>query len=171
LGLILLATLRPYVKDRIMTFVDPSRDSTGSSYQIQQSLIAIGSGGPLGRGYGQSIQKFNFLPEPIGDSIYAVIGEELGIFGASFIIMLFTALAVQGFKIARGIKDSYGALIIVGITSIILVQAFMNIASIIGIFPLTGVPLPLISHGGTALLTTLFGIGIILNISKYRTTI
>lgn len=171
IGIVILATLRPYVKDRIMTFVDPSRDATGSSYQLQQSLIAIGSGGPLGRGYGQSIQKFNFLPEPIGDSIYAVIGEELGIFGGSFVILLFSALAIRGFKIARMVKDSYGALLIVGITSILLVQAFMNISSMLGIFPLTGVPLPLISHGGTALLTTLFGIGIILNISKYRTTI
>ncbi len=169
LGLIILATIRPYVKDRIMTFIDPSRDSTGSSYQLQQSLIAIGSGGPFGRGYGQSIQKFNFLPEPIGDSIFAVIGEELGIFGGMTVILFFSALAVRGFKLARMVKDSFGSLLIVGITCIYLVQAFMNIASMLGVFPLTGVPLPFISHGGTALLTALFGVGIILNISKYRT--
>jgi cell division protein FtsW len=170
LGLVLLAALRPYVKDRIMTFIDPSRDATGSSYQVQQSLIAIGSGGPFGRGYGQSIQKFNFLPEPIGDSIFAVIGEELGIIGGSMVLLFFSALAVRGFKLARMVKDSFGSYLIIGITCIYLVQAFMNIASMIGIFPLTGVPLPFISHGGTALLTALFGVGIILNISKYRST-
>ena len=171
LGLVLLATLRPYVKDRIMTFIDPSRDSRGSSYQLQQSLIAVGSGGILGRGYGQSIQKFNFLPEPIGDSIFAVIAEELGIIGSTIIIILFSSIGVRGFKIARGIKDTFGSLLIVGITCILLIQSFMNIASMLGVFPLTGVPLPFISHGGTALLTALFGVGIILNISKYRSTI
>lgn len=171
IGLIILATIRPYVKDRIMTFVDPSRDARGSSYQLQQSLIAIGSGGVLGRGYGQSIQKFNFLPEPIGDSIFAVIGEELGIIGGMIVILLFTALGVRGLKISRGIKDPFGMLLVVGIVCILLIQAFMNIASMLGVFPLTGVPLPFISHGGTALLTALFGVGIILNISKYKSTL
>ena len=171
LGLVLLATIRPYVKDRIMTFMDPSRDSQGSSYQLQQSLIAIGSGGIAGRGYGQSVQKFNFLPEPIGDSIFSVIGEELGLLGASTVLVLFSALAVRGFKLARNIKDTFGSLIVVGITSIFIIQAFMNIASMTGIFPLTGVPLPFISHGGTALLTALLGVGIILNVSKSRQNI
>lgn len=171
LGLILLATMRPYVMDRIKTFIDPGHDSTGSSYQLQQSLIAIGSGGAFGRGYGQSIQKFNFLPEPIGDSIFAVISEELGIIGGGIVLLLFSALAVRGFKLARMVKDSFGSYLIVGITCIFLIQAFMNIASMLGIFPLTGVPLPFISHGGTALLTALFGVGIILNISKYRSNI
>jgi cell division protein FtsW len=171
IGLALLATFRPYVKDRIMTFMDPSRDASGSSYQLQQSLIAIGSGGPFGRGYGQSIQKFNFLPEPIGDSIFSVIGEELGLVGGSIILLLFSALAVRGFKLARMVKDSFGSYLIVGITCIFLIQAFMNISSMLGIFPLTGVPLPFISHGGTALLTALFGVGIILNVSKYRSNI
>jgi cell division protein FtsW len=170
-GLILLATIRPYVKDCILTFIDPSRDSRGSSYQLQQSLIAIGSGGVVGRGYGQSIQKFNFLPEPIGDSIFAVISEELGMIGGVIVIVLFTLIGIRGLKISKGIKDTFGMLLVIGIVSIFLIQAFMNIASMLGVFPLTGVPLPFISHGGTALLTALFGVGIILNISKYRNTI
>jgi cell division protein FtsW len=169
LGLALLATMRPYVMERITTFINPSHDATGASYQLQQSLIAIGSGGPFGRGYGQSIQKFNFLPEPIGDSIFAVIGEELGLIGGTIVLVLFLSLAIRGFKIAKDTKDSYGSLLVFGITCIFMVQAFMNISSMVGIFPLTGVPLPFISHGGTALLTALFGVGVILNVSKYRT--
>jgi cell division protein FtsW len=169
LGLILLMTIRPYVKDRIMTFINPSRDSLGSSYQIQQSLIAIGSGGLFGRGYGQSVQKFNFLPEPIGDSIFAVIGEELGFLGAGLIIVLFLALGVRGAKLALLSRDSFGMNVALGISILILTQCFMNVAAMLGVIPLTGVPLPMVSHGGTALLVTLFGVGIILNISRYRT--
>lgn len=165
----LLVAFRPYVKDRIMTFIDPSRDVTGSSYQLQQGLIAIGSGGLAGRGYGQSIQKFNFLPEPIGDSIFAVIGEEFGLLGSAFTILLFMILGIRGYKIANQTRDSFGMFIVIGITTLLLSQAFLNIASIVGLFPMKGIPLPFISHGGTALLTSLFGVGIILNVSKYRT--
>jgi cell division protein FtsW len=168
LGLFVLTLISPYVLERIKTFLDPAHDSQGSSYQLQQSLIAIGSGGIDGRGYMQSVQKFNFLPEPIGDSIFSVISEELGLIGATFLLLLFLSLAFRGYKIAGDLPDLYGALVIVGIVTLYTVQALLNTASMVGLFPLTGVPLPFVSHGGTSLLTSLLGTGIILNISKFR---
>ena len=120
----------------------------------------------MGRGLGQSIQKFNYLPEPQGDSIFAVIGEELGFVGSVVIIILFLAFAFRGYRIAYRAPDSFGKLFVIGIITLFTAQAFMNIASITGVFPLTGVPLPFISHGGTALMITIATMGIILNISK-----
>lgn len=165
-GLILT---RPYVKDRVMTFLDPSIDALDSGYQIQQSLIAIGSGGITGRGFGQSLQKFNFLPEPIGDSIFAVAAEEFGFLGALFIITLFFLFAWRGLKIARGVNDVYGGLVTVGLVILITAQSFWNIAAMLGVIPLSGLPLLFISHGGTALFFTLCAVGILLNISKHQT--
>jgi len=167
-GLATLAFLRPYVKDRIMTFLDPSNDPMGVSYQIQQSLIAIGSGGWFGRGFGQSIQKFNFLPEPIGDSIFSVAAEEFGFIGALLLITLFILFAIRGLKIASRTPDQFGGLLAVGIVILIVSQSFINIASMLGVLPLTGVPLLFISHGGTALFLALAEVGIILNISRYQ---
>jgi cell division protein FtsW len=152
--------------ERINTFINPSQNSSGSSYQLQQSLIAIGSGGVFGRGLGQSIQKFNYLPEPQGDSIFAVLGEELGFFGAFILICIYIAFALRGYKIAYHAPDSFSKLLVIGFITIITAQSFMNIASIIGVFPLTGVPLVFISHGGTALLLSLGMMGIVLNISR-----
>lgn len=159
---------RPYLLDRVMTFLEPSRDPLGSSYQLQQGLIAIGSGGLFGRGFGQSVQKFSYLPEPQGDSIFAVIGEEFGFIGSTFVILLFTAFILRGLRIANRAPDLFGRLLSGGIVILIGAQAFLNIASVTGVFPLTGVPLPFISHGGTSLLITLAAVGILLNISKYE---
>lgn len=167
-GFGILVTTTPYLKSRVDTFLNPSQNQSGASYQLQQSLIAIGSGGLLGRGLGQGIQKFSYLPEPQGDSIFAVVGEETGFVGSVALILLFIIFAFRGFKIGYFAPDSFSKLLVIGIITMTLTQAFMNIASIIGVFPLTGVPLPFISHGGTSLLITLGTMGIILNISQFH---
>lgn len=163
-----LALTRPYVRDRIATFLDPSRDALGSSYQIQQSFIAIGSGQMFGRGFGQSIQKFNFLPEPIGDSIFAVFSEEFGFFGAVILLCLFIFFTLRALKIASTTTDPFGRLVVVGLAILIITQAFVNIAGMLGVIPLSGISLPFVSHGGTALLVALAEAGIILSISRKR---
>lgn len=169
-GLAGAAYTRPYVMQRITTFINPAANSQTSGYQIQQSLIAIGSGGFTGRGFGQSVQKFNFLPEPIGDSIFAVASEEFGFLGATTIIILFIIFTVRGLKIALRTQDTFGRLFIVGTVILIVSQAFINIGAMLGVLPLSGIPLPFISHGGTALLVTLAEMGIILHISKGQKT-
>ena len=168
LGLVILVSMRPYLMDRVMTFMDPSRDPLASGYQIQQSLIAIGSGGMLGRGFGQSAQKFNYLPEPVGDSVFAVFGEEFGFFGTVFIVFLFMAFAARGLTIAATASNAFGAYAVTGLTLLITCSAFLNIGAMLGIFPLTGLPLPFVSHGGTALLCALASVGIILNVAANR---
>jgi cell division protein FtsW len=168
LGLTILVFQRPYLMNRIQTFIDPSKDPTGSSYQVQQSLIAIGSGGFTGRGFGQSIQKFNFLPEPIGDSIFAVAAEEFGFIGSLIIIFLYILFAFRGLRIAKYAPDTFSMLLIIGIITLIITQSFLNIAAMLAIIPLSGTPLLFISHGGTALFFTLASVGIILNISRYK---
>lgn len=170
-GVLILAFLaftRPYIMDRLTTFIDPSVDPQGKSYQIQQSLIAIGSGGATGRGFGQSIQKFEYLPEPIGDSIFAVFAEEFGFMGSIVLVTLFSFFAFRGYKIATETPDMFSMLLVVGIITLITIQAFLNIAAMLSIVPLSGLPLPFISHGGTALFSTLAAVGIVLNISKYK---
>lgn len=166
--LALLAFARPYIMDRIMTLVDPTLDPLGAGYQINQSLIAVGSGGVFGRGFGQSIQKFEYLPEPIGDSVFAVFGEEFGFVGTLILVLLFAAFTFRGFRVATHAPDLFGMLLVVGIMTLIVVQAFLNIAAMLGLAPLSGLPLPFISHGGTALLATLASVGIVLNVSKYQ---
>lgn len=161
-----LAMVKPYVKERVLTFFDPARDPQGSSYQIQKSLIAIGSGGLTGRGFGQSIQKFGSLPEPTGDSIFAVAGEEFGFIGGMVIAALFLLFGVRGLLVARKAPDMFSGLLSVGIVILIVAQSFANIASMLGLIPLTGVPLVFVSHGGTALLFAFLEIGVLLNISK-----
>lgn len=170
-GLIAFAGLvmaRPYLMQRIDTFMHPAKDPTGSGYQVQQSLIAIGSGGLFGRGYGQSIQKFNFLPEPIGDSIFAVASEEFGFLGSCTIIILYLLFTLQGFKIAARAQDLYGTFLVMGIIILITIQSFLNISAMLAITPLSGTPLLFISHGGTALFFALASVGIILNVSRYQ---
>jgi len=170
LGILLILTialLRPYIMERMTTFLHPERDPQGSGYQIQQSLIAVGSGGISGRGFGQSIQKFEYLPEPIGDSIFAVYAEEFGFLGSVFLILLFLALTFRGYKISLRANDLFGTLLVVGFMTLIICQAFLNIGAMVGVAPLSGLPLPFISHGGTTLLVTLTMIGIVLNVSKY----
>lgn len=166
-GVTLLAFMRPYVMDRMLTFLDPAADPLGSGYQIQQSLIAVGSGEFIGRGFGQSIQKFNYLPEPIGDSIFSVAAEEFGFLGGIAIIGAFVLFGFRGLKIAAKAPDLFGGLLTVGIVILVVAQSFMNIASMLGVIPLTGMPLLFISHGGTALLFTLAAVGIVLNVSRH----
>lgn len=166
--LVILAFTRPYIMDRFTTFFDPSSDPQGKSYQIQQSMIAIGSGGLAGRGFGQSIQKFEYLPEPIGDSVFAVYAEEFGFIGSTLLILLFSSFTFRGYKIASHAKDLFGMLLVVGFMTLIVTQAFLNIAAMLSLAPLMGLPLPFVSHGGTALLTTLTAVGIVLNVSKYQ---
>lgn len=161
----------PYLQARIKTFIDPSHDQSGSSYQLKQSLIAIGGGGLAGRGLGQSVQKFSYLPEPQGDSIFAVIGEEFGFVGSVLVIILYLMFAFRGFRVATRAADQFGRLLALGIVILITFQSFLNIASITGVFPLTGVPLVFMSQGGTSLLFSLAAVGIVLNISRYQKTI
>lgn len=167
LAIAALAVTRPYVLERITTFFDPSADAQGSGYQIQQSLIAIGSGNIVGRGFGQSVQKFGYLPEPIGDSIFAVAAEEFGFIGSVLIVLLFLAFVFRSFYIATRAPDYFGALIVVGIAVTVGVQAFVNMAAMLGAIPLTGLPLPFMSHGGTAMMALLAAVGVVLNVSKY----
>jgi len=166
LGAIII--VRPYALERVKTFIDPSANSLSSGYQIQQSLIAIGSGGFFGRGFGQSVEKFNYLPEPDGDSVFAVFAEETGFLGASFLLILFVALAARGIAIAGDSRDFFGGLVALGFSFLIIFQAFINICAMLGIIPLTGLPLPFVSHGGTALMATLLMCGIILNVAAHR---
>ena len=168
-AIVILAFMRPYVMSRIKTFINPASDPQGASYQLQQSLIAIGSGGITGRGLGQSVQKFNYLPEPQGDSIFAVIGEEFGFVGTTLLLVLYIFFAIRGFKIALLAPDTFSRYLVVGLITLMTAQSFLNIASLVGLFPLTGVPLVFISHGGTAMMFALGAVGIILNVSRYQT--
>lgn len=164
--LLILIKLAPYRMQRLLVFLNPEHDPTGSGYQITQALLAIGSGGLFGIGLGQSRQKFNYLPEPVTDSIFAVLGEEFGLLGAGLVLALFVFIAWKGFQIARNAQDEFGRLLATGITTWIVGQAFINIGAISGLIPLTGVPLPFISYGGTSLAVLLGSFGILLNISK-----
>ncbi|MDO8564616.1 MAG: putative peptidoglycan glycosyltransferase FtsW [bacterium] len=159
---------KPYLIERFFTFLNPARDPQGSGWQIQQSLIAIGSGGFLGRGFGQSVQKFSYLPEPIDDSIFAVMSEEFGFVGSSTLVLLFLLFILRGLRNASRAPDLFGRLLCIGIVILIGSGAFMNIAAMLGIIPLSGLPLPFVSHGGTALIAALFSAGILLSISRYQ---
>jgi cell division protein FtsW len=167
-ALALLVAIRPYLLGRILTFVDPARAPLSSGYQIQQSLIAIGSGKIVGRGYGQSVQKFNYLPEPNGDSIFAVYGEEFGFIGTVFLVLLYMAFLTRGLMIAAEASNTFGSLAVTGLILLVTLSAFLNIGAMLGVLPLTGLPLPFVSQGGTALLAALASIGIILNIAAHR---
>jgi len=170
-AVVLLGTVvffTPYLQKRVQTFIDPSQDARGASYQIQQSMIAIGSGGFFGRGYGQSIQKFSYLPEPQGDSIFAVIGEEFGFVGSCIIVLLYVIFILKGISIAKNSPDPFSRLFVFGIVILIGAQSFLHIASVIGVFPLTGVPLVFMSHGGTSLALYLLAMGVVLQISKFQ---
>jgi cell division protein FtsW len=168
IALAAVAGMRPYVFERIKTFVDPSADAQGSGYQIQQSLIAIGSGELTGRGFGQSVGKFNYLPEPSGDSVFAVFAEETGFIGATLLLFLFVALSARGIVIAGNSRELFGGLVALGFSFLIIFQAFINICAMLGIIPLTGLPLPFVSHGGTALMAVLIMCGFILNVASHK---
>lgn len=165
----LLVLLEPYRMGRIASFLDRSHDALGSSYHINQALIALGSGGLLGLGLGQSRQKYSYLPEVQTDSIFAIIGEELGYFGALLLVLAFLYLIWRGMRIAMHAPDAFGRLLVGGIISLIGVQVFVNLFAIAGVIPLTGIPLPFFSSGGTSLIVLLFSVGIVLNVSKQAT--
>lgn len=162
----LLTKLMPHAAQRLQVFQNPELDPLGIGYQINQALLAIGSGGVFGLGLGQGLQKFRYLPEPASDSIVAVIGEELGFIGLLCLLMLFLIFAFRGFKIAQGAPDEFTKLLAGGLTGWIIIQAMINISAICGLLPLTGITLPFISLGGSSLAISLIGMGILLNISK-----
>jgi cell division protein FtsW len=157
----------PHRLDRLQAFLHPNVDPTGVGYHISQALIAVGSGGILGRGLGNSLQIYGYLPEAANDSIFAVIGEEFGFIGALVILALFCLLVSRGLKIARQAPDVFSRLVAAGITLWLGAQALINIAAMLSLVPLTGIPLPFISYGGSSLIMALGGVGILLNISKY----
>ena len=155
-----------YRFDRFLVFINPNFDVQNKGYHLNQSLITIGKGGLLGVGFGKGEQKLGFLPEPVGDSIFAVIGEELGFIGMLFLIGLFFLFIFLSLFIAKKTNDKFASLYAIGLASWIGIQSFVNIASLSGIVPLTGVPLPFISYGGTSLAVLMTGVGILVNIAK-----
>ncbi len=165
-GVVAIAAF-PHRMERFLTFLDPSKDASGSGYHISQALIGLGSGGLLGLGLGKSIQIYGYLPEASNDSIFAVIGEEFGLIGAMIILTLFGVVVWRGIHIAQHAPDIFGRLTATGITLIIMFQAFINIAAMLSLVPLTGIPLPFISYGGSSLVIMLFAAGLLFNISKY----
>ncbi len=168
LALWILIVTSEYRKKRILAFFDPFSDTQGFTYHISQVIIALGSGGIFGIGIGQSRQKFEYIPEVTTDSIFAIIGEELGFLGAVLLIGLFIYLCVRGFKIAMEASDNLGRILAVGLTSLLCIQAIINLSSMVALMPLTGVPFPFISYGGSALLVNMAAVGVLLNISKYK---
>jgi cell division protein FtsW len=158
----------PYRRARFTAFLHPGADPKGTGYHILQSLYGLGSGGLFGVGLGQSRQKFGYLPEQYTDFIYSVIGEELGFIGAAAVLVLFLLFAYRGLRIAMKAEDRFGFFLAVGITTAIAVQAFINIGVVTSTWPVTGVPLPFISYGGTSLVMSLFGVGLLASISRGR---
>jgi cell division protein FtsW len=158
---------RPYALDRVQTFLNRGADTQGSGYQINQSLIAIGSGQFAGRGFGQSIQKFGYLPQPTDDSIFAVAAEEFGFIGSLILLALYLLLIVSIFRIGNRSPDAFAGLLVIGIGIFIVSESFMNISAMLGLVPLSGIPLLFVSHGGTALILTLSTMGMVANVSKY----
>jgi cell division protein FtsW len=164
--LTLVVAVTPYRAQRVLTFLNPEADVTGSGYQSMQAKTAIGAGGLTGVGYGQSIVKSR-LPEPIGDSIFAIAGEEFGFLGSSFLALLFLAVVIRMYVLAARMSDPFGRLVLIGFASFIGVQAFINMGAMTGFLPLTGTPLPFISYGGTNLAVFMTMMGISVNISKH----
>jgi len=158
---------RPYAYQRVQTFLSGGSDTRGAGYQINQSQIAIGSGEITGRGFGQSIQKFGYLPQPTDDSIFAVAGEEFGFVGSSLLVLLYLLVGVSAFRIAGKSQDMFGGMVVIGVAVLIITESFLNMSAMLGIIPLSGVPLLFVSHGGTALIIILAAAGIVANVSKY----
>lgn len=155
-----------YRVKRVLAFLDPFSDTQGFTYHISQVLIALGAGGLFGLGLGNSRQKFEYIPEVTTDSIFAIIGEEMGLVGGIIVIALFIFLVTRGFKIAQNCRDNFGRILAIGLTSWIGIQTVINLSAMTALLPLTGVPLPFISYGGSALVANLTAVGILLNLSK-----
>ncbi|HJV32344.1 MAG TPA: stage V sporulation protein E [Bacillales bacterium] len=166
-GFVGLIASAPYRMKRITSFLDPWQDPLGSGFQIIQSLYAIGPGGLFGLGLGESRQKFFYLPEPQTDFIFAILSEELGFIGGTFIILLFALLLWRGIRIALGAPDLYGSLLAIGIIAMVAIQVMINIGVVTGLMPVTGITLPFLSYGGSSLTLMLVAIGVLLNISRY----
>jgi len=160
------AWTEPYRRERLLSFRDPFAQMSDEGYQLAQSLIAIGSGGLFGRGLGQGRQKYAYLPYPESDFIFAIIGEDFGLFGCLVVILLFLAFTFAGMRIALNAPDRYGCLLAAGLTTLISVQAFINIGVVVGVLPTTGLPLPFFSAGGTSISLLMAAVGIILNVSR-----
>jgi len=167
IGAIFLAVFSPYRFKRLLTFLNPENDPLGASYHIRQAIIAIGSGGLFGLGLGQSRQKYEYLPEANTDSIFAIIGEEVGFIGCIILIAVYLFLLWRGFRIARRIEDPFGRNLAFGITTWLGIQTLINISAMVALIPLTGVPLPFISYGGSSLVIIFAACGILVNISRF----
>ena len=157
----------PYRRQRLLAFWNPWADPLGDGFQIIQSLIAVGTGGVFGRGLMEGVQKLFYLPEPHTDFIFAVIGEELGLIGATAALACFCLIAWRGTRIALRAQDSFGAFVALGLTAMIVVQAFVNMSVVVGLMPTDGIPLPFVSNGGSSLLVNLLGMGVLLNLSQH----
>ncbi|MFA5927374.1 MAG: putative lipid II flippase FtsW [Patescibacteria group bacterium] len=164
----LAVKLEPYRMERVLTFLNPESNALGSGYHIRNALIAIGSGGVWGLGFGQSRQKYLYLPEAHTDSIFAIIAEELGLIRSMILIAVFMFIAMRGYKIAFEAQDQFSRLVAAAITSWVFFQAIINIAAMLSLVPLTGIPLPFVSYGGTSLVFLLAAVGVLCNISKHR---
>ena len=160
----------PYRIRRLLAFLDPWADPLGNGFQIIQSLLAVGTGGVFGKGLMAGVQKLFYLPEPFTDFIYAVIAEETGMIGALVILACFAVIAWRGMRTAMRAPDSFGAFLAIGITMMLVLQAFVNISVVLGMLPTKGIPLPLVSAGGSSLLINLIGVGVLLNISQHAET-
>jgi cell division protein FtsW len=157
-----------YRRRRLLTFMDPWADPLGDGFQIIQSLIAVGTGGVFGKGLMNGVQKLFYLPEPHTDFIYAVISEETGLIGASLVLLCFCVIAWRGIRTAMRAPDTFGAFLALGITMMLVLQAFVNISVVLGLMPTKGIPLPLVSNGGSSMLINLLGVGVLLNISQHQ---
>jgi len=164
----LVLVAAPYRRRRLLAFWDPWADPLGDGFQIIQSLVAVGTGGVFGRGLMGGVQKLFYLPEPHTDFIYAVIGEELGLIGATAILLCFCVIAWRGLRISARAEDTFGAFVALGLTTMIVAQALVNISVVLGLIPTKGIPLPLVSFGGSSLLINLLGVGVLLNISQHE---
>lgn len=163
---LMMAVVEPYRMARLTSFLNPGTDPGGAGFQAAQAKIALGSGGFLGEGLGNGVQKAFYLPEAHTDMISAVIGEELGLAGITTVVFLFGMFGYAGLKTAQKAKDAYGKIVVTGLTSLILVQAIINLFAVMGMAPLTGVPLPLVSYGNSSLMATLLAVGLILNVAR-----
>ena len=165
--LYLLVMSTAYRRQRVLTFLDPWRDPLGAGFQIIQSLIAVGTGGIWGKGLMQGVQKLFYLPEPHTDFIYAVIAEELGLAGATAVLLCFCVVTWRGLRVSLRAPDTFGAFLALGLTTMVAIQAFVNISVVLGLMPTKGTPLPFVSAGGSSLVINLIGMGILLNVSQH----